>query len=110
MRYKLLNKVLSADTNVFEVENKTVKIQNPDNLDDKEDLIDHVEVITTPTDKYFVNIELHLQDTGSTSTSHPEGFLFTENIVVTSDNSQTGFEVDEQRALAITEFLTQINK
>lgn len=36
--------------------------------------------------------------------------IFSKSIEVISNNSQTGFEVDEQRELAIETFINQINQ
>ena len=36
--------------------------------------------------------------------------LFSKTLTVVSNNKQTGFEVDDQRAEAIKDYLNQINK
>lgn len=54
-----------------------------------------------PTDEYEVDITLGLK--------YENEFIptFSKTITVRSNNSQTGFEVDEQRQLAIETFLNQ---
>jgi hypothetical protein len=56
-----------------------------------------------PNDEYSVTISLFVKET---SGKIP---LFQENIVVISHNSKTGFEVDEQRETAISDYLQRLN-
>ena len=57
-----------------------------------------------PTDEYEVDITIGLK--------HIDNFIppFSKTITVKSNNSQTGFEVDEQRQLAIETFINEINQ
>lgn len=57
-----------------------------------------------PTNEYEVDVTLCLK--------HEDNFIppFSKTITVKSNNSQTGFEVDEQREQAIQDYLTQINQ
>tara|TARA_R110000868_G_scaffold407706_2_gene689407 strand:- start:766 stop:999 length:234 start_codon:yes stop_codon:yes gene_type:complete len=54
--------------------------------------------------EYSINITLPLQDTGSLEVP------FSATITVISNNSQTGFEVDTQRQLAVDNYLIAINQ
>lgn len=62
-------------------------------------------VVETPTAKYACSIILTLQDTDSLNAAPFQS----EPIMVESHNSQTGFEVDEQRNNAILNYLKTIN-
>ncbi len=69
------------------------------------EIIDEVETVTgqEPTDDYEVTITMGI---------HPIdgiGADFSKDIVVTSNNSQTGFQVDIERAMAIEEYMQSIN-
>jgi len=65
-------------------------------LDNEGNIINH-----EPTDEYEVDITLGIK--------YENDFIphFSKTITVRSNNSQTGFEVDEQRQLAIETFLNQ---
>ena len=54
--------------------------------------------------KYSINITIGLHPTDNIAPN------FSIDIIVTSDNSQTGYEVDEQRNKAIEDYLELINK
>lgn len=54
--------------------------------------------------KYSINITIGLHPTDNIAPN------FSIDITVTSDNSQTGYEVDEQRNKAIEDYLKSINK
>lgn len=54
--------------------------------------------------KYSINITIGLHPTDNIAPN------FSVDIIVTSDNSQTGYEVDEQRSKAIEDYLELINK
>lgn len=86
MRYIIINQSISADTDVFD----TVI-----NADESQ--------VITPTNKYFVAITLTIQDTESMAN------LFTASLTVTSDNLETGFEVNAARNQAINDYLDLIN-
>lgn len=55
------------------------------------------------TDNYKVTLRLRLHPTDNIA---PDFF---KEIEVISHNSQTGFEVDEQRQQIVTDYITQIN-
>lgn len=86
MRYIIINQSISADTDVFD----TVI-----NADESQ--------VITPTNKYFVAITLTIQDTKSMANP------FTASLTVTSDNLETGFEVNAARNKAINDYLDSIN-
>ena len=70
------------------------------------EIIDDVETITgqEPTDNYEVIITMGIHPTDGI------GADFSKDITVTSSNAQTGFEVDDQREQAVTEFMASINE
>ena len=55
-------------------------------------------------EKYSINITIGLHPTDNIAPN------FSVDIIVESDNSQTGYEVDEQRNKAIEDYLELINK
>jgi hypothetical protein len=69
------------------------------------EIIDEVETVTgqEPTDDYEVTITMGIHPTDGI------GADFSKEIVVTSSNAQTGFQVDEQRNLAVLEYIQEIN-
>ncbi len=70
------------------------------------EIIDDVETITgqEATDDYEVTMTLGIHPTDGIGTD------FSKDITVTSSNAQTGFEVDDQREQAVTEFMASINE
>jgi len=68
-------------------------------LDNEGNIINH-----EPTDEYEVDITLGIK--------YENDFIppFSKTITVRSNNSQTGFEVDEQRQQAIQDYLNLINQ
>lgn len=97
MRYELLNATISADTQIFEIENI------PAETDDKGQVTKEAETKQTPTDKYFVSISLQIKDNDS------EAGPFFRSVEVESHNSQTGFEVDAVRKKAVENFMKELN-
>ena len=69
------------------------------------EVIDKVETVTgqEPTDDYEVTITMGIHPTDGI------GADFSKDIIVTSNNSMTGFQVDEQRELAVDNYLQAIN-
>jgi len=69
------------------------------------EIIDDVETITgqEATDDYEVTITLGIHPTDGIGTD------FSKDIIVKSNNSMTGFQVDEQRNLAVIEYIQEIN-
>jgi len=90
MKYELIKTDISAERVVMQ---------------DVIELIDEVETITgkEETDDYEVTITLGIHPTDGI------GADFSKDITVKSNNSQTGFEVDEQRQQIVTDYMTQIN-
>ena len=70
------------------------------------EIIDEVETVTgqEETDDYEVTITMGIHPTDGI------GADFSKDITVTSSNAQTGFEVDDQREQAVTEFMASINE
>lgn len=69
------------------------------------EIIDEVETVTgqEPTDDYEVTITMGIHTTDGI------GADFSKDITVVSNNSQTGFQVDIERATAIEEYMQSIN-
>lgn len=74
-------------------------------MQDIVEVIDKVETVTgqEPTDDYEVTITMGIHPTDGI------GADFSKDIIVTSNNSMTGFQVDEQRELAVDNYLQAIN-
>ena len=68
-------------------------------LDNEGNIINH-----EPTDEYEVDITLGIK--------YENDFIppFSKTIIVKSNNTQTGFEIDEQREQAIQDYLNLINQ
>lgn len=64
---------------------------------------DDIIVGQEPTDDYEVTITMGIHPTDGI------GADFSKDIIVTSNNNMTGFEVDEQRELAIENYMIAIN-
>ena len=91
MKYELIKYDISAERTVMQ---------------DIVEIIEDVETVTgtEPTDNYEVTITMGI---------HPIdgiGADFSKDITVTSSNAQTGFEVDDQREQAVTDFMASINE
>lgn len=99
MRYKLINTSISAEAVVYDVVNKEAETDKDGNITKE------AETVTTETDKYSCSITMTLVDTESENDG-----TFTRSITSTSDNKQTGFEVDEQRTKEITEYLLSLEQ
>lgn len=86
MRYELINYTLGAEPQVVitEIEEGVAK--------------------DVTTDEYSVVIKMEIKDTTSLADN------FFKEIIVTSHNNQTGFEVDAQRQLEIENYIKSINK
>jgi len=86
MKYELIKTDISAERTVMQ------------------DIIeDDIVVGQEPTDEYEVTITLGILPTDNVA---PE---FSKDIIVRSSNSMTGFQVDDQRELAIDNYLQEIN-
>ena len=90
MKYELIKTDISAERTVMQEIVET---------------IDDVETVTgqEPTDNYEVIITMGIHPTDGI------GADFSKDITVTSNNSQTGFEVDEQREQAVADYMQSIN-
>jgi uncharacterized membrane-anchored protein len=91
MKYELIKTDISAERTVMQ---------------DIVEIIEDVETVTgtEPTDNYEVTITMGI---------HPIdgiGADFSKDITVTSSNAQTGFQVDEQREQAVSDFIASINE
>ncbi len=62
-----------------------------------------VETETDTDNKYSIKITIGIHPTDGIAPN------FSKDIVVISDNSQTGFDVDKQREQAIEDFMQKIN-
>ena len=91
MKYELIKTDISAERTVMQ---------------DIVEIIDEVETVTgqEETDNYEVTITMGIHPTDGI------GADFSKDITVTSSNAQTGFEVDEQREQAVTDFMASINE
>lgn len=69
------------------------------------EIIDEVETVTgqEETDEYDVTITMGIHTTDGI------GADFSKDIIVRSNNSQTGFEVDTQREQSVQDYLQSIN-
>ena len=86
MKYELIKTDISAERTVMQ------------------DIIeDDIVVGQEPTNEYEVTITMGIHPTDGVA---PD---FSKDIIVTSNNSQTGFEVDAQRELAVDNYLQAIN-
>ena len=86
MKYELIKKDISSERVVMQ------------------DIIeDDIVVGQEPIDEYEVTITLSIRPTDGIA---PE---FSKDIIVRSDNHMTGFEVDEQRELAVDNYMQSIN-
>ena len=65
---------------------------------------DDIVVGQEPTDDYEVTITIGIYPTDGVA---PD---FSKDIIVKSNNTQTGFEIDEQREQAIQDYLNLINQ
>ena len=90
MKYELIKTNISAERTVMQ---------------DIVEIIDEVETVTgqEETNEYDVTITMGIHPTDGI------GADFSKDIVVTSNNSQTGFQVDIERAMAIEEYMQSIN-
>lgn len=66
-------------------------------------IVDDVVTGQEATDDYEVTITMGIHPTDGI------GADFSKDIIVTSNNSMTGFQVDEQRQLAVDNYLQAIN-
>ena len=91
MKYELIKYDISAERTVMQ---------------DIVEIIEDVETVTgtEPTDNYEVTITMGIHPTDEI------GADFSKDITVTSSNAQTGFEVDDQREQAVTDFMASINE
>lgn len=67
-------------------------------------IVDDVVTGKEPTDNYEVTITMEIHPTDNIASN------FSRDIVVTSHNDMTGFEVDEQRQEAVQNYIDSINE
>jgi len=89
MKYELIKTDISSERTIMQ---------------DIVEVIDKVETVTgqEPTDDYEVTITMGIHPTDGI------GADFSKDITVTSNNSQTGFEVDIQREQAVSDYMQSI--
>jgi hypothetical protein len=89
MKYELIRTDISSERTVMQ---------------DIVEIIDEVETVTgqEETDNYEVTITMGIHPTDGI------GADFSKDITVTSNNSQTGFEVDIQREQAVSDYMQSI--
>lgn len=90
MKYELIKTDISSERTIMQ---------------DIVEIVDNVETVTgqEETDDYEVTITLGLHTADDLI---PD---FSKDIIVRSNNAQTGFQVDEQRNLAVLEYIQEIN-
>jgi len=99
MKYELIKTDLSAERTVMQDIVETYEVENEDG-----EIVEQTRVIgQEETDDYEVTITLGLHTADDLI---PD---FSKDIIVRSNNAQTGFQVDEQRNLAVLEYIQEIN-
>lgn len=99
MKYELIKTDLSTERTVMQDIVETYEVENEDG-----EIVEQTRVIgQEETDDYEVTITLGLHTADDLI---PD---FSKDIIVTSNNSMTGFQVDEQRELAVDNYLQAIN-
>lgn len=86
MKYELINYTVSPERTVMQ-----------------DVIVDGIVVSQEPTDTYDVTLTLNIHPTDDVA---PD---FSKTIDVNSSNSMTGFQVDEQRDLAVENYMIAIN-
>lgn len=99
MKYELIKTDISAERVVMQDIVETYEVENEDG-----EIVEQTRVIgQEETDDYEVTITLGLHTADDLI---PD---FSKDIIVRSNNAQTGFQVDEQRNLAVLEYIQEIN-
>ena len=99
MTYELIKTDISAERTVMQDIVETYEVENEDG-----EIVEQTRVIgQEETDDYEVTITLGLHTADDLI---PD---FSKDIIVRSNNAQTGFQVDEQRNLAVLEYIQEIN-
>lgn len=100
MKYELIKTDISAERVIMQDILETYEVENEDG-----EMVEQTRVIgQEETDNYEVTITLGIHPTDGI------GADFSKDIIVTSNNSQTGFEVDTQREQAVSDFIASINE
>ena len=100
MKYELIKTDISSERTIMQDIIETYQEANPEGeMEEKTRVIGQ-----EPTDNYEVTITLGIHSIDNIA---PD---FSKDIIVTHYNSQTGFEVDEQREQAIQDYLNLINQ
>lgn len=86
MKYELIKYDISAERTVMQ-----------------DIIVDDIVTGQEPTDSYEVTITIEIHPTDNIASN------FSRDIVVTSDNYMTGFQVDKQREQAIADYMQTIN-
>ena len=96
MKYELIKTDISAERTIMQDITEITLNENQEEV---------ITIIgTEPTDSYEVTITLGIHSIDNIA---PD---FSKDIIIVHHNSQTGFEVDEQRQLAIETFINEINQ
>jgi len=99
MKYELIKTDISAERTIMQDIVETYEVENEDG-----EIVEQTRVIgQEETDDYEVTITLGLHTADDLI---PD---FSKDIIVRSNNAQTGFQVDEQRNLAVLEYIQEIN-
>lgn len=99
MKYELIRTDISAERTAMQDIVETYEVENEDG-----EIVEQTRVIgQEETDDYEVTITLGLHTADDLI---PD---FSKDIIVRSNNAQTGFQVDEQRNLAVLEYIQEIN-
>ena len=99
MKYELIKTDISSERTVMQDIVETYEVENEDG-----EIVEQTRVIgQEETDDYEVTITLGLHTADDLI---PD---FSKDIIVRSNNAQTGFQVDEQRNLAVLEYIQEIN-
>jgi len=99
MKYELIKTDISSERTVMQDIVETYEVENEDG-----EIVEQTrEIGQEETDDYEVTITLGLHTADDLI---PD---FSKDIIVRSNNAQTGFQVDEQRNLAVLEYIQEIN-
>lgn len=99
MKYELIKTNISAERTVMQDIVETYEVENEDG-----EIVEQTRVIgQEETDDYEVTITLGLHTADDLI---PD---FSKDIIVRSNNAQTGFQVDTQREQSVQDYLQSIN-
>ena len=96
MKYELINTDISSERVIMRDITETI-------LNDNQEEVINI-IGTEPTDNYEVTITIGVHPIDNIAPN------FSKDVIVISNNSMTGFEVDEQRKQAIQDYIILINQ